>query len=55
MAESPNCIHCRQPVNTMKEDFVVTNKEMVTYQNQYLYAHLKCQQEHGKPTSLVSY
>jgi hypothetical protein len=47
MPEVPICVHCRQPVDQEKDDYVITNKDKVKYDNQWLYAHAECQSEKG--------
>lgn len=43
MPEKSICIHCRRPIDPDEEDYVVTNKDKVKYENQWLYAHVECQ------------
>ena len=45
MPEVPICIHCRKPIRTDKDEYVVTNKDQVQYDNQWLYAHAACQEK----------
>ncbi len=47
MAEHQICIHCRKPINLQTDDYVITNKDKVQYDNEWRYAHVKCQQEKG--------
>ena len=47
MPEVQICVHCRKPVDPDKDDYVITNKDKVKYDNQWLYAHAKCQKEKG--------
>jgi len=45
MPEVPMCIHCRKAIDRDAEDYVVTNKDEVRYESQWLYAHAKCHDE----------
>ena len=47
MPELPLCVHCRKPVWLERDDYVITNKDKVKFENQYVYAHAQCQQERG--------
>jgi hypothetical protein len=36
------CIYCRKSIDMDIEEYVTTNKDEVTCQSDYLYAHVKC-------------
>jgi hypothetical protein len=47
MPEMPICIHCRKPINKHVDDYVVTNKDTEKYEDQWKYAHAKCQNDNA--------
>jgi hypothetical protein len=45
MPDGPICIHCRKPIDTERDDYVVINKDPDQYDTPGFYAHRQCQAE----------
>ena len=43
MPEVPMCIHCKKPIDTQAEEYVVINKDQEWKQENWQYAHVECQ------------
>ena len=48
MPETYICIHCRKPIDQEDDEWVVTNKDRVRYEDKWLYAHASCQKENAE-------
>jgi hypothetical protein len=48
MPEDPLCQHCKQPIDTVFDHYVVTNRQYEHRQEKWLYAHVECEKEQAK-------
>ena len=45
MPNPPICIHCRKPIDTERDDYVVINKDPDRYDTPGFFAHRTCEAE----------
>ena len=45
MPDGSICIHCRKPIDTHGDDYVMINKDPDQYDTPSFYAHRQCQAE----------
>jgi hypothetical protein len=45
MPEVPMCLYCEVPIDEEAEDFVIPNKGNARDANEWLYAHVECQEK----------
>lgn len=48
MPEIPLCVLCRKPIDKVKDEYVVTNKDQVKYDDKWLFAHVECQRKEAE-------